>query len=651
MDNGNTLEGRGGLVNVKAAVSVAVFVVYVTAIALLFQYGHTLLASYILILTVLSGILYALASKSNVPAEEAPNILEGGEIHHISGLLRYATAVLSFISLMTTAKGLQSFVFSEKEEWLAYLGSFAVQAVLVSFSLTYCHLFTGIRGIITLSERGKTLMNGALTVFLAVAFVVSSSFSFSYIANNAYKNSWPGDSEILIEKYLTQSIANLDKENERIGGLLYREIRTRGELLSGAAEEYIASSNEELAGKVDAFELWDYTLSDDGTDHGYGLTDAIIASWRTRYPRYAVEIDGLVGSFDAYVQDLRSYCADYNQIAADFKSSASGMDWEELNSYIEDVRTKLQLLSSGLGSLRSACTTLHTSAINNDISHARDRLAQAVGDFRTFVNMQGQKLDTLQAEVSAAASSYSTSTGSSLPDQIKMLQKKIYMLGSAHVSGTSGDLETEVKDIIEGLSDIVVTYLDDDILSGESVAGILTLEELVTEYRDYLELALQIENYLEENLGVTYRIVDADNPASPAAEEDSGSVVSVPYREWVSMRDGDFLQLFSLLKELPTEPVQGTEPVEDAEPKRSEAGDGSDAAAAYEAQDVLYEANILRRDLLGEITEFERAFNYFKYDFKLMAFFSAGIAVFFDLGAFLTGCFLYGMKHFRSRRV
>lgn len=51
-------------------------------------------------------------------------------------LLRYATAVLSFLSLITTASGMRSFVFST--DWMAYLGSFAVQSILVVFSLLLC---------------------------------------------------------------------------------------------------------------------------------------------------------------------------------------------------------------------------------------------------------------------------------------------------------------------------------------------------------------------------------------------------------------------------------------------------------------------------------------------------------------------------------
>lgn len=96
------------------------------------------------------------------------------------------------------------------------------------------------------------------------------------------------------------------------------------------------------------------------------------------------------------------------------------------------------------------------------------------------------------------------------------------------------------------------------------------------------------------------------------------------------------------------------EPDQDKSQKNNTEESGDDfsdntVSTSYHTEDVLYEASILRHDLLGNITDFECAFNFFKYDFTTMVFFSAFIAAFFDLGAFLTGCFLYGMEHFKHQ--
>lgn len=66
----------------------------------------------------------------------------------------------------------------------------------------------------------------------------------------------------------------------------------------------------------------------------------------------------------------------------------------------------------------------------------------------------------------------------------------------------------------------------------------------------------------------------------------------------------------------------------------------------YSVEDILGIVTVYQRDLLGNLTNFEKAFNYFKYKFPVMAYFSAFIAVFFDLGSFFTGCFLYATEYF-----
>lgn len=64
------------------------------------------------------------------------------EIDNSRRLLRYATSILAFLSLITTASGMQSFVFDQS--WMAYIGSFAVQSILVVFSLLLCRFFVQI---------------------------------------------------------------------------------------------------------------------------------------------------------------------------------------------------------------------------------------------------------------------------------------------------------------------------------------------------------------------------------------------------------------------------------------------------------------------------------------------------------------------------
>lgn len=70
----------------------------------------------------------------------------------------------------------------------------------------------------------------------------------------------------------------------------------------------------------------------------------------------------------------------------------------------------------------------------------------------------------------------------------------------------------------------------------------------------------------------------------------------------------------------------------------------------YMADDVLDEASTLQRDFLGELTDFENAIIYLKYDYRMMAVFSAFIALFWDLGTFFVGCFLCYSEMFKVKK-
>ncbi len=630
-------------INMKALVYTVSFMFYVVLLTCIFKFWSHFLASYILVLTIISGILYALWAKCSQSDSEEYGILSLKELDGISKLLRYATAVLSFISLMTTAKGLQNLVFSDDEAWLAYLASFAVQAILVCFSLTYCHIFTAIRSVKTLSERGKSLMTGFLTIFLAIAFVVSSSFSFSYIANNAYAQSWASDSEIMIERYLTKNISDLAGENMRIGRILYTNLEFYNESLSEAIDGYISTQDQEFSTTIRTFTLPQYTLSPDNSEHGYGLTDVIINGWKRRYPIHTDDIDGLVIRFDKCVADLNLYCDQYNQIVNtfDINSAASHTDWASVESALDEAYNELNELSNHLSPLSNSCAGLRNSTIKEDISVQRESLVAAINDFQTFLDVRKNSIDDLRTKAHNAANGYlAGSSGNSLPNEIEEIQKKIYTLNTTRTNDATKDAEK----IIKRLSDILVTYSNSDVLSQDTAKDIVKLESLVKEYQTYIDLANQIETYTVENLSLTYNITeDAVNDLKT-----TGSVVNVTYNNWISLRDQDFLEFLSLLKKLPAEPTQDISQGHNVEELEGNYPGGMDNSR-YRTEDVIYEASILRRDLLGDITDFERAFNYFKYDFTTMVFFSAFIAVFFDLGAFLTGCFIYGMEHFKYK--
>ena len=173
----------------------------------------------LLLMTIIVGSVLKAYSQTEETKFDSKDIkvLAEEEVNNSQKLLRYATAVLSFLSLLTTANGMKSFVFATS--WMAYMGSFAVQSILVVFSLLLCRFFVQVT-FLSWPIYIKKLTKILLVVFFCVALIVSSTFSFCYIANSAYKDSWPSDSEIIIQNYFMNEVYKLREENEYRGEVI-----------------------------------------------------------------------------------------------------------------------------------------------------------------------------------------------------------------------------------------------------------------------------------------------------------------------------------------------------------------------------------------------------------------------------------------------
>ena len=208
--------------------------------------GLWTLLALILFVTV-GGVLQAKlghAGQEDIDEKDLIRPLSERDLDNSQRLLRYATAVLAFLSLYSTAAGMQSFVFSAA--WLAYLGSFAVQSILVVFSFLLCRFFVQIM-LLKWPLYLKRLASCLLILFFCWALVMSSSFSYSYIANTAYEKSWSSDSETLIQRYLLDAAYRLREENERRGDAILENIDiVAGDRLSGVISAAQIQTDSEL---------------------------------------------------------------------------------------------------------------------------------------------------------------------------------------------------------------------------------------------------------------------------------------------------------------------------------------------------------------------------------------------------------------------
>ncbi len=109
-------------------------------------------------------------------------------INSILSLLRICSVFLAAVSFWSTAKGMEAFVFDTG--WQPYGASFAVQGILLGLSLMSPKLWKQSKGI---------LIKIFLVLLSLIVLFCSSWFSYVYIVENIYEDSWDTESMILIQ--------------------------------------------------------------------------------------------------------------------------------------------------------------------------------------------------------------------------------------------------------------------------------------------------------------------------------------------------------------------------------------------------------------------------------------------------------------------
>ena len=215
------------------------------------------LALFAALLLTLNYIFYRLF-KTN--ADNDLSKLENGvskrEVSKGIKLLRYAACSLAFVSFITTAQGMSQFVF-KGVEWQAYLASFAVQSILIIFSFLFFHFYVKINSKgSNFPLRISRFVTYCVVLLFTLSLIVSTTFSFVYIANNTYASMRAKNSNIIIEGFFSKEIARLRSVNEEIGKvdkeIIEEDVKKLADVLSEAVAEIEPDSEETLRKVVEA---------------------------------------------------------------------------------------------------------------------------------------------------------------------------------------------------------------------------------------------------------------------------------------------------------------------------------------------------------------------------------------------------------------
>lgn len=603
------MEMSTGTEKSKAWIFYTLLFVFITLVIFTMINWNPLLGCVCLFLTFLTiivgSILKAFFNNGNI-GNRTIVLLDMEELKGSQRLLRYATAILAFLSLLTTANGMKSFVFSES--WMAYLASFAVQSILVVFSLLLCRFFVQVIDL-GWALYIKRIVNGIMVVFFCTALIVSSIFSFSFIANNAYKKTWSSDSETIIQEFLIKEINMLKIENEKRGKLIISSINNEiCEKIKGIVDE---SKTNKINNGEEQINNFVGNFSKEKLQKGKVSINK--RELLETYPQYKNDVNFLCENYKIYSDQYDSSITLYNKVVKGVKKWNKTIESESIYNQSEQWLDEIDSMCTNLKKSKTNIENLRTYKLNIDFSAVRSKYNQETDVLLSrFLEVRKdlKKINKISSEIKSNLDKNNN-------DELDRILSKIYLLGVTK----QDDIENLVKDI----NDIAISASKGDTSNSEAIKNIVSIKNQLNDYSDYLNLKSDIIEFEKEHIRKTY-IIKLDNQ-----KKINTSNNEIKYTDWKKQRNQDFTAFVTYVKSLP-----------DVSNKNEE---------EYNANNVLDTATTYQRDLLGTLTEFEKAFNYFKYKYPVMAFFSAFIAIFFDLGSFFTGCFLYATEYFETSSI
>lgn len=131
--------------------------------------------------------------------------------------------------------------------WQAYLASFAVQSILLVFNFLFFHFYIRINNLEGFPLFFKRVLTYSIVFLFTVALIISSTFSFVFIANNTYLSMRAKNSNITIERFLKEEAYRLRTINDEIGEDLRTDITDKTKELQqviSAQAAVTASANE-----------------------------------------------------------------------------------------------------------------------------------------------------------------------------------------------------------------------------------------------------------------------------------------------------------------------------------------------------------------------------------------------------------------------
>lgn len=368
-------------------------------------------------------------------------------------LLRICTFLLAAVSFWATAQGMKEYTFPDN--WQAYAASLGVQGLLLGLNFSFFKFWdrcqTGFR---------KTV----LLVLTCIVLFCSSWFSYLYIAQQAYNQSWDTESRLLAQDAY------------------------RSELF--AADTYLEQYSEEME---------------------QSLTDQIVALYAQAAGLDSDKVD-IAGNLDWAIE--RSVYTQNDFAARDIMLSIiDAMEQATAENAAQDARQQsAEIIESMQAALQNAISSLDTQIDNADVSVTRAENSLISAQNRMNNAPAGTDLTPYQNAVNTAARAYDASITrqselvKQRQDYQSALQRTAYyssVLGMSEEGVSSYFVGANLREIQRELfgsnpdSDRMMTLATDIFDRLQSAVDLEVSESEGDSYQTFLSNMNQFVRYLE----------------------------------------------------------------------------------------------------------------------------------------------------------
>ena len=184
-----------------------------------------------------------------------------------------------------------------------------------------------------------------------------------------------------------------------------------------------------------------------------------------------------------------------------------------------------------------------------------------------------------------------------------------------------------------------ITNLNTDILDKETFNKTTDDYTKLVEYTQELSILIsdytKLQNYLHDSDGIESLADHSVNIAVPDPKEKN---YSQKYAKWKNSWNNNLSKLNNIIQNLPT--ISSSE----KERLHNNSAIDSDFFETYIPTQKSEEITALKRNKFSDINVIEKALNLLTGKYRMIAWFSLVLSIFFDLSSLLAGLFLYGIQ-------